>query len=116
MLSFKINFHSPLSLSSRGSLVLLKKLFKRFFYGFLPKAGVICISEVIGISPGNQASLVAQMVKRLPAMHEIQVLSLGWENPLEKEMATHSSILAWRIPRTEKPGAGYSPWVAKSRT
>ena len=44
------------------------------------------------------ASLVAQMVKNLPAMQETQVLSLGWEGPLEKRKATHSSILAWRIP------------------
>ena len=43
---------------------------------------------------------VAQMVKNLPAMQETQVLSLGWEDPLEKEMATHSRILAWRIPWT----------------
>ena len=50
------------------------------------------------------ASLVAQMVKNLPAMQETQVPSLGLENPLEKEMATHSSILAWRIPWTEEPG------------
>ena len=42
-------------------------------------------------------SLVAQMVKNLPAMQEIQVPSLGWEDPLEKEIAAHSSILAWRI-------------------
>ena len=49
-------------------------------------------------------SLVAQMVKRLPAMRETRVRSLGWEDPLEKEMATHSSILAWRIPQTEEPG------------
>ena len=51
-----------------------------------------------------RASLVAQMVKNPPAMQETQVQSLGWEDPLEKEMATHSSILAWRIPWTEKPG------------
>ena len=51
------------------------------------------------------ASLVAQMVKYLPAMQETQVWSLGWEDPLEKGMATHSSILAWRIPWTEMPGA-----------
>ena len=51
-----------------------------------------------------QASLVAQMVKKLPAMQEAQVRSLGLEDPLEKEMATHSSILAWRIPWTEEPG------------
>ena len=44
------------------------------------------------------------MVKRLPAMWETQVPSLGWEDTLEKEMATHSSILAWKIPWTEEPG------------
>ena len=44
------------------------------------------------------------MAKRLPAMRETWVRSLGWENLLEKEMATHSSILAWRIPRMDKPG------------
>ena len=53
-------------------------------------------------------SLVAQIVKRLPAMLETQVLSLGLGDSLEKEMATHSSILAWRIPWTEKP-VGHSP-------
>ena len=50
------------------------------------------------------ASLVTQMVKHLPAMREAQVQSLGWEDPLEMEMATHSSILAWKIPRAEDPG------------
>ena len=50
------------------------------------------------------ASLVAQRVKHLPTMLETQVQSLGWEDPLEKEMATHSSTLAWKIPWTEKPG------------
>ena len=49
-------------------------------------------------------SLVAQVLKHLPAMKETQVQSLDWEGPLEKEMATHSSILAWEIPRTEEPG------------
>ena len=50
-------------------------------------------------------SLVAQTVKNLPAMpEETQVSSLGWEDPLEKGIATHSSILAWRIPWTEEPG------------
>ena len=44
------------------------------------------------------------MVKNLPAMRETPVGSLGWEDPLEKGMATHSSILAWRIPWTEEPG------------
>ena len=51
-----------------------------------------------------RASLVAQMVKNLPAMQEIQDQSQGQEDPLEKGMATHSSVLAWRFPWTEEPG------------
>ena len=51
----------------------------------------------------SKASLVARRLKRLPAMQETWVLSLGQEDPLEKEMATQSSILAWRIPWTEEP-------------
>ena len=51
------------------------------------------------------ASLVAQMVKNLPAMQETWVRSLGWEDPLEEGTATHSSILAWRFPWTEQPGS-----------
>ena len=51
-----------------------------------------------------RASLEAQMVKNLPAMQETQVQSLGWEDPLEKGMATQSSLLAWKIPWTEEPG------------
>ena len=47
---------------------------------------------------------VSQRLKRLPPMQEIQVRSLGWEDPLEEEMITHSSIIVWRIPRTEMPG------------
>ena len=50
------------------------------------------------------ASLMAQRLKRLPVVQETWVRSLGWEDPLEKEMATHSSILAWEIPWTEEPG------------
>ena len=46
---------------------------------------------------------MAQRLKRLPGMQETQVRSLGWEDPLEKEMATHSNILAWRIPWSEEP-------------
>ena len=52
----------------------------------------------------TQASLVVQMVMNLPTMWETWVQPLGQEDPLEKEIATHSSILAWRIPWTEKPG------------
>ena len=66
-----------------------------------------------GSSPGegvgyplhySWASLVAQTVKNLPAMQETRARSLGWKDPLEEGMATHSSILAWRIPWTEEPG------------
>ena len=68
----------------------------------------------LGRSPGegigyplqySWAFLVAQTAKNLPAMQETWVRSLGWEDPLEKEMATHSSTLAWKIPWTEEPGS-----------
>ena len=52
---------------------------------------------------------VAQMVKTLPAMQETRVRSLGWEDSREKQMTVYSSVLAWKIPRTE----GYSPWDRK---
>ena len=61
-------------------------------------SGFVDYQSVLG------ASLVAQSVKNLPAMQETHVQSLGWEGPLEKEMATHCSILAWRIPWTEELG------------
>ena len=57
----------------------------------------------MSVSPLS-ASLVAQMVQRLPAMQETRVRSLGQEDPLEKEMAIHSSTLAWKIPWMEEPG------------
>ena len=62
-----------------------------------PKLVNICLRE-------NLTSLVAQLVKNRPAMQETQVQFLDWEDPLEKEMATHSSILAWEIPRTWEGG------------
>ena len=62
-----------------------------------------------------RASLMARMVKSLPAMQETQVRSLGQEDPLEKEMVTHSSILAWRIPWAEEPGGPTVHGVPKSR-
>ena len=65
----------------------------------------IIVSNIFAaISVFSGASLVAQRLKRLPARQETQIQSLGREDPLEKELATHSSILAWRIPRTEEPG------------
>ena len=69
---------------------LLFNTLSRFVTAFLPRFSL--------------ASLVAQMLKHLPAMWETWVRYLGWEDPLEKKMATHSSILAWRIPWMEEPG------------
>ena len=63
-----------------------------------------------------RASLVAQTVKNLPTMQEAWVRSLGWEDPLEEGMATHSNILASRIPWTEEPGGLQAMRVTKSRT
>ena len=59
---------------------------------------------MISSKVSSRASLVPQMVKSLPAMWETWVRSLGQEDPLEKEMATHSSLLAWRVSWTEEPG------------
>ena len=71
-----------------------------FLHTSLPSPHVIFLNK--GKFPGT--SLVAPMVKNLPAMQETWVRSLGWEDPLEEGMATHSSILPWRIPWTEEPG------------
>ena len=60
--------------------------------------------NLTGVCGLDGASLVAQRLKRLPPMWETRVLSLGREDPLEKEMVTHSSVLAWKIPWTKKPG------------
>ena len=59
----------------------------------------------IWLSKYERASRIAQLVKNLPTMQDTWVWFLGWEDPLEKEMAAHSSILAWRIPWTEEPGS-----------
>ena len=66
----------------------------------------------MGVSLQELTSLVAQTVKRLPTMRETLVQSLGWEDLLEKEMATHSSILAWKI-HGWRSLVGYSPWSHK---
>ena len=59
---------------------------------------------------------MAQRIKRLPAMQETRVRSLGWEDPLEKEMAIHSSTIAWKIPWTEEPGRLHSMGLQRSDT
>ena len=65
---------------------------------------------------GSRASPSAQRAKNPPAMQETQFRSLGWEDPLEKGVDTHSSILAWRIPWTEEPGGLQSIGLQKSWT
>ena len=68
-------------------------------------AGDLGLIPGLGRSPGEEwTSLVAQTVKRLSTMRETWVQSLGWEDPLEKEMTIHSSTIAWKIPWTEEPG------------
>ena len=61
-------------------------------------------SGIAGSYGSSRTSLVAQTIKRLSTMQETRVLSLGWKDPLEKEMAIHSSTIAWKIPWTEEPG------------
>ena len=81
----------------------------------LSRGGHITLGHM-WLPPSFMTSLVAQPVRSLPAMWQARVQSLGWEYPLEKEMATHSSILAWRIPWTEEPGGATVHGVTKSRT
>ena len=70
---------------------------------------------VITSSLITRVSLVAQTVKHLPAMQQTQIQSLGWEDLLEKEMAIHSSTLAWKIPWMEEPGRLQSMWSQRVR-
>ena len=67
-------------------------------------AGVLSLLSAEHLSSPPQAALVAQLVKNLPAKCKVRIQSLSWDDLLEKGMATHSSILAWKIPWTEKPG------------
>ena len=73
-------------------------------------------TRVYSVPESDWASLVAQSVKKLPAVQETQVRSLGQEDPLEKEMATDPSILAWRTPWTEEPGGLQSVGSQESDT
>ena len=77
------------------------------------KAFAICLLDCMPLS--YWASLVAQMIKHLPAMQEIWVQCPGWEDPLEKEMATHSITLAWKTPWTEEPGRLQSKGLQRVR-
>ena len=88
----------PLGLT--GLISLLSKGLSRVF-----SSTTVQKHQFFGAQPFllSRTSLVAQMVKRLSTMWETRVQALGWEDPLEKEMAIHSSTIAWKIPRTEEP-------------
>ena len=99
---------------------------KRFLHGKLAEKGckvlhlthqvwLFCGNNLAQSKLGDRASLVAQQQRIHLSVQETQVPSLGWEDPLEKEMATHSSILAWKIPRTEQP-AGLESVGSQSQT
>ena len=89
---------------------------KRFFLCVHFLNFLIVFWGAVGWRGEHAASLEAQTVKNLPAVQETRIGSLGWEDPLKKGMATLSSILAWRIPRTEEPGRLQSMGITKSRT
>ena len=96
-----INFYPTHSLTKKGSMVMT------FFLPYIIFLTLeLCINEIALLC---KSSLGGEMVKNLPAMRETWVQSMGWEDPLEKEMATHSSVLAWRIPKTEEPRGLQSP-------
>ena len=103
----------PGILHQRLEVVLWKLLSMQMIFWWICGAKVISpsySSAILGPPPVLinyvfiRTFLVVQMVKRLPTMWETQIQSLGWEDPLEKEMATHSSTLAWKIPWTEECG------------
>ena len=100
------------SILKSRDITLLKKVCidkVHFFQGSLEKVYFVCIDKVHFF----QASLVAQSVENPPAVRETWVRSLGWEDPLEEGMATHSSVLAWRSAHGQRSLAGYSPWGHK---
>ena len=86
------------------------KAFQSFYFSNLYLM-LFPLSSMVGSR--SRASLIAKSVKSLPAMQQTQVQFLGWEDPLEKEMATQSSILAWRIAWTEEPGRLQSMGVTR---
>ena len=92
---------SPGSRGSRYSSFGYLRLWLTFLWNFLSHFSVAFVLKLWLLT--SQASLVVQSIKTLPVMLETQVQSLGGKDPLEKEMPTHSSILAWRIPWTEEP-------------
>ena len=89
------------------------KLYLKLLNKVLYSLFIIFLSNIWDILWIPRASLVAQMVKRLPAVWETQVQFLGQEDPLKKQMAIHSSTVAWKIPRTDEPGMLWGLWGPK---
>ena len=97
---------NPLNIKDSSNELKYRKTVRHIGFLFLISCIIFsfCINPYFSAIISNWDSLVAQTVKNLPAMQEIWVPSLGWEDSLVKGMATHSSILGWRIPWTEGPG------------
>ena len=124
LLLYLLWIHSRVSVSQSMLLLYVKpfdnnsscqsKSFRSYNHTQGPRQLVFFIL-VITSSLITTVSLVAQTVKHLPAMQETQVRSLGWEDPPEKEMATHSSTFAWKIPWMEEPGRLQSMWSQRVR-
>ena len=100
---------------SPGSCTIETAFMYMYMYGWVPLLSAWNHHDLVKELFSNTASLVAQMVKNPPVVQDTWVWSLGQKDPLEKEMTTHSSILAWSIPCTEEPGALQS-MASQSRT
>ena len=108
-----------ISIHSRYLGLIIPKLFSESQFWYLIHPGLAEIFIVnFSYQKNEHSSLVAQIVQNLPAMQETYFRSLGWEDPLEKRMAIHSSILAWEISRTEETGGiqsmGSQSWTQLS--
>ena len=105
LMDWTIDISLPTTSSSQ-LLTLQGSLFSFFnwFFYFSSSLYIICLFLYFFFNLKQYLLTSFSLVKNLPAMQETQVWSLGWEDPLEEEMATHSSILAWKIPWTEEPG------------
>ena len=112
--SFRFIIHFDMISEGGNHLIGILSYIIYTVYSVCDNAGLSQVRECESSFYLQRASLIAQSVKNLPAMQETWVRFLGWEHPLEKEMTTHFSILAWKISWTE--GLGSSPWGHKSWT
>ena len=99
-----------------GLILLFLNIWPHMMEAAVTWVALISVYVIKPLLTSKHVSLVAQTIKNLPAMQETWVQSLGWEDPLEKDMATHPSTVTWRIPWTEEPGELQSTGSQKSRT